>query len=168
MGNLRAEVQRPGVRKGAWTEEEDRLLRKCIEIYGEGNWRHVPERAGLRRCRKSCRLRWLNYLCPRINREKFSEEETDLIIRLHKILGNRWSTIAGRLPGRTANDIKNYWNSQLSKKVEVENKKAEPSADAKVIKPRPWRVPLQWIWSGDQQSCGSQHQQEKFGIPVLE
>nr|XP_029120287.1 transcription factor MYB114 isoform X2 [Elaeis guineensis] len=90
MGNLRAEVQRPaGVRKGAWSEEEDRLLRKCVEKYGEGNWRHVPQRAGLRRCRKSCRLRWLNYLSPRINREKFSEEETDLIIRLHKLLGNR-------------------------------------------------------------------------------
>nr|XP_010932028.1 transcription factor MYB1-like [Elaeis guineensis] len=167
MGNLRAEVQRPGVRKGAWSEEEDRLLRKCIEKYGEGKWRHVPQMAGLRRCRKRCRLRWLNYLRRRINRATFAEEETDLIVKLHKLLGNRWSLIVGRLPGRTANDIKNYWNTHLGKKVEVENKKAQPRADARVIKPRPWRVPLQWIWSRDQQSFGSQHQQKELGIPEL-
>ncbi|XP_073107313.1 transcription factor MYB114-like [Elaeis guineensis] len=131
MGNLRAEVQRPGVRKGAWSEEEDRLLRKCIEKYGEGKWRHVPQMAGLRRCRKRCRLRWLNYLRRRINRATFAEEETDLIVKLHKLLGNRWSLIVGRLPGRTANDIKNYWNTHLGKKVEVENKKAQPRADAR-------------------------------------
>ncbi|KAF6163290.1 hypothetical protein GIB67_025154 [Kingdonia uniflora] len=74
--------------------------------------------AGLKRCGKSCRLRWLNYLRPDIKRGNFSEEEEDLIIRLHKLLGNRWSLIAGRLPGRTDNEIKNYWNTNLSKKVQ--------------------------------------------------
>ncbi|GAB2277220.1 Transcription factor myb1 [Dionaea muscipula] len=105
----------------AWTEEEDHLLRKCIEQYGEGKWHRVPLLAGLNRCRKSCRLRWLNYLRPNIRRGKFTEEEVELIIKLHKqILGNRWSLIAGRLPGRrrTANDVKNdYWNCHLSKKL---------------------------------------------------
>ncbi|KAG6742064.1 hypothetical protein POTOM_055348 [Populus tomentosa] len=106
-----------GVRKGAWTEEEDILLRKCVEKYGEGRWHQFPSRAGLNRCRKSCRLRWLNYLKPDIKRGQFSVDEVDLIIRLHKLLGNRqvkmWSLIAGRLPGRTANDVKNYWNKNL-------------------------------------------------------
>nr|AJB28499.1 Myb10 short [Prunus cerasus] len=55
-----------GVRKGAWTGEEDDLLRLCIENHGEGNWHQVPYKAGLNRCRKSCRLRWLNYLKPNI------------------------------------------------------------------------------------------------------
>uniref|UniRef100_A0A1J3FVJ2 Transcription factor MYB75 n=1 Tax=Noccaea caerulescens TaxID=107243 RepID=A0A1J3FVJ2_NOCCA len=71
---------------------------------------------GLNRCRKSCRLRWLNYLKPSIKRGKLSSDEVDLLLRLHKLLGNRWSLIAGRLPGRTANDVKNYWNTHLSKK----------------------------------------------------
>nr|QTO65767.1 MYB114-like protein [Thottea siliquosa] len=115
MGRLQS------VRKGSWTEEEDLLLKKCIEKYGEGKWRHVPARAGLNRCRKSCRLRWLNYLRPNIKRGDFAVDEVDLIIRLHKLLGNRWSLIAGRIPGRTANDIKNFWNSHLSKKVGTEN-----------------------------------------------
>nr|CAD1856952.1 transcription factor [Fragaria vesca]CAD1856953.1 transcription factor [Fragaria vesca] len=105
-----------GVRKGAWTKEEDELLKQFIEIHGEGKWHHVPLKSGLNRCRKSCRLRWLNYLKPNIKRGEFAEDEVDLIIRLHKLLGNRWSLIAGRLPGRTANDVKNYWNTYQRKK----------------------------------------------------
>lgn len=34
------------VRKGAWTPEEDILLRKCIHTFGEGKWHLVPIRAG--------------------------------------------------------------------------------------------------------------------------
>uniref|UniRef100_A0A5B6YHE2 Uncharacterized protein n=1 Tax=Davidia involucrata TaxID=16924 RepID=A0A5B6YHE2_DAVIN len=108
------------LRKGSWTEEEDQLLKKYVEIYGEGNWKHIPTKAGLNRCRKSCRLRWLNYLRPNIKRGDFAVDEDDIIIRLHRLLGNRWSLIAGRIPGRTANDIKNYWNSYLSKKIASE------------------------------------------------
>ncbi|KAI3830342.1 hypothetical protein MKW92_030871 [Papaver armeniacum] len=92
-----------GLRKGSWTEAEDNLLRKCIEKYGEGKWHQVPIRAGINRCRKSCRLRWLNYLRPCIKR-------------------GQWTLIAGRLPGRTANDVKNYWNTHF-------NNKRHPSSD---------------------------------------
>ncbi|XP_022728181.1 transcription factor MYB90-like [Durio zibethinus] len=133
-----------GVRKGPWTEEEDILLRKCIQKYGEGNWHQVPCRAGLNRCRKSCRLRWLNYLKPNIKRGDFATDEVDLSIRLHQLLGNRWSLIAGRLPGRTANDVKNYWNTHLLKKFNPSNKNMKPKPhqnpskpNINVIKPRP-------------------------------
>ncbi|KAI3837283.1 hypothetical protein MKX03_021206 [Papaver bracteatum] len=115
-----------GLRKGAWAEEEDQLLRKCIIKYGEGKWRQVPLRAEDRNVLKKFRLRWLNYLQPNIKRGEFQPDEMDLIIRMHKLLGNRkfqyiilefcrWSLIAGRLPGRTANDIKNYFNTHLKK-----------------------------------------------------
>ncbi|KAL6349629.1 hypothetical protein AAG906_035790 [Vitis piasezkii] len=105
-----------GVRKGAWSQK-DVLLRKCVEKYGEGKWNQVPApRAGLNRCRKSCRLRWVNYLKPDIKRGEFALDEVDLVIRLHNLLGNRWSLIAGRLPGRTANDVKNYWHTHHFKK----------------------------------------------------
>ncbi|KAF6176695.1 hypothetical protein GIB67_026606 [Kingdonia uniflora] len=108
-----------GLKRGAWTALEDRTLKEYIQIHGEGGWRNLPIEAGLKRCGKSCRLRWLNYLRPDIKRGNISEEEEDLIIRLHKLLGNRWSLIAGRLPGRTDNEIKNYWNTNLSKKVQT-------------------------------------------------
>nr|QTO65844.1 R2R3MYB [Brunfelsia australis] len=132
-----------GVRKGAWTEEEDTLLRKCVEKYGEGKWHQVPLRAGLNRCRKSCRLRWLNYLRPHIKRGDFSEDEVDLILRLHKLLGNRWSLIAGRLPGRTANDVKNYWNTHLQRKLispHRQDRKCKVSlkiTENNIVRPRP-------------------------------
>lgn len=106
-----------GLNRGAWTALEDKILTSYIKAHGEGKWRNLPKRAGLKRCGKSCRLRWLNYLRPDIKRGNISHDEEELIIRLHKLLGNRWSLIAGRLPGRTDNEIKNYWNTTLGKKA---------------------------------------------------
>ncbi|KAF6150724.1 hypothetical protein GIB67_020807 [Kingdonia uniflora] len=139
-----------GVRKGSWTDEEDLLLRKCISKYGEGKWHQIPLRAGLNRCRKSCRLRWLNYLHPDIKQGEFASEEIDLIVRMHRLLGNRqvckpqWSLIAGRIPGRTANGIKNYWNSHLSKKHVPAN---ITTTKIKAVKPEPrtFSKTSQWL-----------------------
>ncbi|XP_010264377.1 PREDICTED: transcription factor MYB114-like [Nelumbo nucifera] len=115
------------VNRGAWTAEEDQRLAQYIEIHGAKKWKLVAAKAGLNRCGKSCRLRWLNYLRPNIKRGNISDQEEDLILRLHKLLGNRWSLIAGRLPGRTDNEIKNYWNSHLSKKINQTKPKPQPS-----------------------------------------
>lgn len=106
-----------GLNRGAWLKTEDMILADYIRNHGDGEWRLVPEKAGLKRCGKSCRLRWTNYLRPNIKRGNISPDEEDLIVRLHRLLGNRWSLIAGRLPGRTDNEIKNYWNTRLSKKL---------------------------------------------------
>ncbi|XP_059671107.1 MYB-like transcription factor 4 [Cornus florida] len=103
--------------KGAWTKQEDQKLIDYIRAHGEGHWRTLPKAAGLHRCGKSCRLRWINYLRPDIKRGNFAQDEEDLIIRLHALLGNRWSLIAGRLPGRTDNEVKNYWNSHIRRKL---------------------------------------------------
>ncbi|XVF06606.1 hypothetical protein REPUB_Repub06bG0063700 [Reevesia pubescens] len=106
-----------GIKKGPWTPEEDEVLANYIKKEGEGRWRTLPKRAGLLRCGKSCRLRWMNYLRPSVKRGRIAPDEEDLILRLHRLLGNRWSLIAGRIPGRTDNEIKNYWNTHLSKKL---------------------------------------------------
>ncbi|KAI6681605.1 hypothetical protein NL676_035486 [Syzygium grande] len=104
------------IKKGLWRPEEDMILKQYVETHGEGNWAVVSQRSGLKRGGKSCRLRWKNYLRPNIKRGGMSPEEEDLIIRMHKLLGNRWSLIAGRLPGRTDNEVKNYWNTHLTKR----------------------------------------------------
>ncbi|KAI6691256.1 hypothetical protein NL676_028084 [Syzygium grande] len=103
--------------KGAWTKEEDQRLVDYIRLHGEGCWRSLPKAAGLLRCGKSCRLRWINYLRPDLKRGNFTDEEDELIIKLHSLLGNKWSLIAGRLPGRTDNEIKNYWNTHIKRKL---------------------------------------------------
>ncbi|KAF7803564.1 transcription factor MYB102-like [Senna tora] len=106
-----------GLKKGPWTPEEDQKLMDYIHKHGYGNWRTLPKNAGLERCGKSCRLRWTNYLRPDIKRGRFSFEEEETIIQLHSILGNKWSAIASRLPGRTDNEIKNYWNTHIRKRL---------------------------------------------------
>lgn len=106
-----------GLKKGAWTTEEDKKLISYIHEHGEGGWRDIPQKAGLKRCGKSCRLRWTNYLKPEIKRGEFSSEEEQIIIMLHASRGNKWSVIARHLPRRTDNEIKNYWNTHLKKRL---------------------------------------------------
>ncbi|KAH9321063.1 hypothetical protein KI387_015702 [Taxus chinensis] len=117
MGRKPCCSKREDLNRGAWTAHEDITLTNYIHTHGEIGWRSLPKKAGLNRCGKSCRLRWLNYLRPDIKRGNISPDEEDLIIRMHRLLGNRWALIAGRLPGRTDNEIKNYWNTHLSKKL---------------------------------------------------
>ncbi|KAL6563641.1 hypothetical protein OROGR_002600 [Orobanche gracilis] len=106
------------VKKGPWSPEEDAKLKEFIEKFGTvGNWISLPQKAGLKRCGKSCRLRWLNYLRPNIKHGDFSNEEDRIICTLYANIGSRWSIIAAQLPGRTDNDIKNYWNTKLKKKL---------------------------------------------------
>lgn len=109
--------QKMGLKKGPWTCDEDRILINHVTLHGHDNWRALPKQAGLLRCGKSCRLRWTNYLRPDIKRGNFSEEEEETIINLHEVLGNRWSAIAAKLPGRTDNEIKNVWNTHLKKRI---------------------------------------------------
>ncbi|XP_010261928.1 PREDICTED: transcription factor MYB114-like [Nelumbo nucifera] len=142
--------------RGAWTAQEDQKLAQIIEVHGAKRWKSIAATAGLNRSGKSCRLRWMNYLRPNIKRGNISDQEEDLILRLHKLLGNRWSLIAGRLPGRTDNEIKNYWNSHLSKKIINQQTEEKPSRVA--------RTTTTTCWSKRRKTCDS----EKDQIQVTE
>ncbi|KAK9291614.1 hypothetical protein L1049_019563 [Liquidambar formosana] len=108
---------KPKHKKGLWSPEEDQKLKTYIIQNGHGCWSSVPINAGLQRNGKSCRLRWINYLRPGLKRGIFTAQEEETVLSLHRMLGNKWSQIAQHLPGRTDNEIKNYWHSYLKKKV---------------------------------------------------
>ncbi|KAK8522442.1 hypothetical protein V6N13_115411 [Hibiscus sabdariffa] len=109
------------LRRGPWTLEEDTLLTHYIARHGEGRWNMLAKCAGLKRTGKSCRLRWLNYLKPDIKRGNLTPQEQLLILELHSKWGNRWSKIAQHLPGRTDNEIKNYWRTRVQKQARLLN-----------------------------------------------
>ncbi|KAH7668823.1 Myb domain-containing protein [Dioscorea alata] len=105
------------VRRGLWSPEEVEKIIHYVTTHGYGCWSEVPEKTGLQRCGKSCRLRWINFLRPDIRRCRFTPDEEKLIINLHALVDNRWAHIASHLLGRTDNEIKNYWNSWIKKKI---------------------------------------------------
>ncbi|XP_050231928.1 transcription factor MYB10-like [Mercurialis annua] len=105
------------VKRGLWSPEEDEKLINFITTHAHASWSSVPKLAGLQRCGKSCRLRWINYLRPDLKRGSFSAEEEMTIVDVHRIIGNKWAQIAKHLPGRTDNEVKNFWNSCIKKKL---------------------------------------------------
>ncbi|KAK6278503.1 hypothetical protein POUND7_018770 [Theobroma cacao] len=90
--------EKVGLKRGRWTAEEDEILTKYIQLNGEGSWKSLPKNADLKR-------------------GNFTAGEEETIVKLHSSLGNRWSSIAAELPGRTDNEIKNYWKTHLRRKI---------------------------------------------------
>nr|CAD1821442.1 unnamed protein product [Ananas comosus var. bracteatus] len=96
-----------------------------------------PEAGRPAAMREELRLRWTNYLRPDLKRGLLTDAEEQLVIDLHARLGNKWSKIAAKLPGRTDNEIKNHWNTHIKKKLikmgidpvthQPLNKKASPT-----------------------------------------
>ncbi|KAJ6802747.1 transcription factor GAMYB-like [Iris pallida] len=105
-----------GLKKGPWTSAEDAILVEYVKKHGEGNWNAVQKHSGLSRCGKSCRLRWANHLRPNLKKGAFTAEEEQMIIELHARMGNKWARMAAYLPGRTDNEIKNYWNTRIKRR----------------------------------------------------
>ncbi|XP_042476907.1 myb-related protein MYBAS2-like isoform X2 [Macadamia integrifolia] len=117
-------------RKGPWTEQEDLQLMCFVSLFGERRWDFIAKFSGLNRTGKSCRLRWVNYLHPGLKRGRMTPQEERLVLELHSKWGNRWSRIARRLPGRTDNEIKNYWRTHMRKKAQEMKRALSPPSSS--------------------------------------
>ncbi|XP_040991369.1 transcription factor DUO1 [Juglans microcarpa x Juglans regia] len=121
-----------GIRKGPWKAEEDEVLLNHVKKYGPRDWSSIRSKGLLQRTGKSCRLRWVNKLRPNLkNGCKFSLEEERVVIELQAQFGNKWAKIATYLPGRTDNDVKNFWSSRQKRLARILQTSATPSKPQK-------------------------------------
>lgn len=101
-----------------WTTNEDELLFRLATLYGFKRWNLVAEKLSSiypPKSAKQCRERWHTRLNPDIKKSAWSPEEERKLLSAHKLMGNKWASIAETLPGRTDNGIKNYFFCKLRK-----------------------------------------------------
>ena len=99
-----------------WSLLEDQTLTSIILANGARDWTKVanklPGRIG-----KQCRERWHHHLNPNVVKKKWTLGEDQKIVRLYHKYNTRWSEIARHVDGRTDNQIKNRFNSNLKKRL---------------------------------------------------
>ena len=107
---------KPGINKGTWKKDEDKLIISLIEKYGK-SWSKISKIIQTRNG-KQIRDRYTNVLAPNINKNKFSEDEDNLLIQLYQEFGPQWSKIHTYFKNRTTDMIKNRFHSSLKKKYD--------------------------------------------------
>ncbi|KAE8220947.1 hypothetical protein CF319_g5602 [Tilletia indica] len=107
----------PTLTKGAWSRQEDTLLRAAIHELGTDDWVHVASRVGSR-TGDQCAKRWRDVLDPTIAHERWTPAADAKLLDLTKTLGHNWSLIATHFPGRRGVQCRNRSHS-LSKRLEA-------------------------------------------------
>ncbi|KAL4362785.1 hypothetical protein GQ457_04G014440 [Hibiscus cannabinus] len=133
------------IKKGPWTAEEDEILMNYVEKYGPRGWSSIRSMGLLPRTGKSCRLRWVNKLRPNLKTGcKFSAEEERAVIELQAEFGNKWAKIARHLPGRTDNDVKNFWSARRKRLHRISQSPEDKGKD-----PVPPEMPIVEVLPGN-------------------
>ncbi|XP_065859211.1 transcription factor DUO1 [Euphorbia lathyris] len=129
------------IRKGPWKSEEDEVLINHVKKHGARDWSSIRSKGLLKRTGKSCRLRWVNKLRPNLkNGCKFTAEEERVVIELQSQIGNKWAKIATYLPGRTDNDVKNFWSSRQKRLARILQASSTTASSSSSSNPKPQKA----------------------------
>lgn len=112
-------------------------MRELVKNQGTKSWIQIANCLPGRRS-KQCRERWTNVIDPSLNYTPWSEEEEKILIQMQQQEGNKWAAFEEKLPGRSANSIKNYWYSALRRGIRKQAKQQRRAEDpeGKLRKPR--------------------------------
>ena len=102
-----------------FTEEEDKLLAKCVAQSDPINWNEIAKHFDGRTTRQ-VRERWTLYLSPDINIGPWSEEEDRLLLQKINQFGFKWAKLVTFFCQRSQMALKNRWNSHIKRAVEVD------------------------------------------------
>jgi hypothetical protein len=154
---------------------EDARLLEVVRAQGPSNWHEIAAHFPGRNARQ-CRERWTNYANPALLKSEWTETEDQILMQTYRQVGPKWFVIAGFLPGRAKNSVKNrYFTLQRRTEDEIGSRSEHPiaphptpaSAQASVQAPAPaqanangindglaWTDPLQYDpildWGEDQ------------------
>lgn len=107
-----------GAKRGPWSQHEDATLLELVDTQGAHNWVRISQFIRTR-SPKQCRERYHQNLKPSLSHEPITPEEGELIERLVSEMGKRWAEIARRLPGRSDNAVKNWWNGGMNRRRRI-------------------------------------------------
>lgn len=108
----------PRVKKGPWSEMEDKRLLDLVNYHGAESWMDISKEHGSRNA-KQCRERFHQNLKSSINRGPITPEEGVAIERYHAEKGPKWAEIARALGGRSDNQVKNWYNGQKNRRTKM-------------------------------------------------
>jgi hypothetical protein len=108
---MACQALQPGLVKGRWTKEEDDIITASVTCGDTAKWNEIAKRLP-GRIGEQVKERWINVLDPDMKKGLWTQAEMKILRDSQKELGNKWSEIAKRIPGRNENSVKNRWYNQ--------------------------------------------------------
>ncbi|KAI8140753.1 Homeodomain-like protein, partial [Fennellomyces sp. T-0311] len=97
----------PSLRKGAWTDEEDQLLREGVMRF-PNQWSKIADMLE-GRTDDQCAKRWRESLDPSIDRSDWTPTEDQRLMEKYEEYGSQWQKIAQFFDGRPGLHCRNRW-----------------------------------------------------------
>ncbi|KAK8864848.1 hypothetical protein M9Y10_010375 [Tritrichomonas musculus] len=127
-----------------FTPTEDQVILSLAKPDGENDWCKISKSLKHRTARQ-CRDRWNNYLDPNLNRNEWTNEEDELLLKLFNEKGPQWRSFTVVLNGRSINDVRNRCFKLIRKKEKLlrnsNKKKSIPKSDEVKLLPSSFSIP---------------------------